>query len=68
MIKDKKAVGNARYEGTAVDMIAEIAKVANFTYTFNLVKGYGKKSHSGEWSGMVREIVDKVTYTCVDNY
>jgi len=49
-------------------MIAEIAKVANFTYTFNLVKGYGKKSHSGEWNGMVREIVDKVTYTCVDNY
>merc|ERR1719369_909670 len=53
--------GNDRYEGFCIDLILEIAKLKNFSVIFQLV-GDGKygspDSETGEWNGMIRELLD----------
>ncbi|CAH1800080.1 unnamed protein product [Owenia fusiformis] len=58
---DKKFVGNDRYEGFCVDLLAEIAKIVKFTYKIELVPDdtYGAPNDKGEWNGMVRQLIDK---------
>lgn len=54
--------GNDRFEGYCVDLVAEIAKLLHFNYTIKLVDDgqYGARDmSSGEWTGMVRELMDK---------
>ena len=56
--------GNDRYQGFCIDMLAEISHILNFDYTIRLVadKKYGSPDGpKGEWTGMVRELMDRVS-------
>lgn len=57
---DLLLAGNDLYEGFCVDLLKEIAEIAEFRYTLKLV-GDGKygSPEKGGWSGMVRELMDK---------
>lgn len=57
----EKLSGNDQFEGYAVDLIREIAKVLGFNYTIRLVPDgrYGSyNKDTGEWDGMVRELLE----------
>lgn len=57
-----KLSGNDQFEGYAVDLIREIAKVLGFNYTIRLVPDgrYGSfNKDTGEWDGMVRELLEQ---------
>ena len=53
---------NARYEGFCVDLLGEIAEIVGFKYEIELVPDgkYGAPDKDGKWTGMVREIIDRV--------
>ncbi|XP_025161130.1 glutamate receptor ionotropic, kainate 2 isoform X4 [Harpegnathos saltator] len=54
--------GNARYEGFCIDLLKEIARVVGFTYRIELVPDgkYGVYDYeTGEWNGIVRQLMDK---------
>ena len=55
-------IGNDRYEGFVVDLVAEISQLVGFTYQLQLVPD-GKYGHvvAGEWNGMIGELVNKVS-------
>ncbi|KAJ6215793.1 hypothetical protein RDWZM_010293 [Blomia tropicalis] len=61
MIKDSsfKRTGNDQFEGYAIDLIAELAKLLHFKYEFRLVKdsAYGRPDKNGIWSGMMGELI-----------
>ncbi|XP_038863454.1 probable glutamate receptor [Salvelinus namaycush] len=46
-------------EGYCIDLLAEIAKKLDFKYTVHLVKDgkYGQQDESGNWLGMIGEVV-----------
>jgi ionotropic kainate glutamate receptor 2 len=55
--------GNARYEGFCIDLLKEIAAMVGFEYRIELVPDgkYGVYDlESGEWNGIVRQLMDKV--------
>ena len=56
-------VGNARYEGFCVDMLNEIANIVGFRYSIELVPDgkYGAPDKEGNWNGMVRQLIDKLS-------
>ena len=57
--------GNERYEGFCVDLIREIAQRVGFNYTIRLAPEakYGISDPiTGEWNGIVRELMDRVEY------
>ena len=62
----KVRAGNDRFEGFAVDLIAEVAKMLNFDYDIYLVHDgkFGSKLADGNWNGMVGELLAGV---CVSN-
>ncbi|XP_066286133.1 glutamate receptor 4-like [Branchiostoma lanceolatum] len=52
---------NCQYEGYAVDMLEEIAKIVNFTYKIHIVADgvYGSENETtGKWNGMVGELIE----------
>lgn len=54
--------GDDRYEGFAVDLIAELAKELKFNYTF-IVQGdtnYGQKGKNGSWDGLIGRLLREV--------
>ncbi|XP_033607883.1 glutamate receptor ionotropic, kainate 1 isoform X10 [Cryptotermes secundus] len=54
--------GNARYEGFCIDLLKEIAAMVGFEYHIELVPDgkYGVYDlESGEWNGIVRQLMDK---------
>lgn len=56
--------GNARYEGFCIDLLEEIAGMVGFEYRIELVPDgkYGAIDlETGEWNGIVRQLMDKVT-------
>ena len=56
--------GNDRFEGYCVDLLREIATILEFNYSIKLVDDgqYGAPTGpNGEWTGMVKELIDKVT-------
>jgi len=55
----EKMVGNARFEGYALDMADELSKILGFNYTFKLVDDgkYGSFVN-GQWNGMLGEVAD----------
>ena len=60
---DQILTGNDRYEGFVFDIIDEISKMLGFHYIFNLVDDgrYGNRNQeTGEWNGMIRELLDGV--------
>lgn len=59
--------GNARYEGFCIDLLKEIARMVGFTYRIELVPDgkYGVYDYeTGEWNGIVRQLMDKVRCVC----
>lgn len=57
--------GNARYEGFCIDLLRAIARMVNFEYSIQLVPDgkYGVFDYeSGEWNGIVRQLMDKVRW------
>lgn len=61
---DKELVGNDRYEGYCLDLLKELSNILGFTYEVRLVADgkYGAQNDKGEWNGMVRELIDHVSY------
>lgn len=60
---DQLLTGNDRYEGFVFDIIDEISKMLGFHYIFKLVDDskYGNRNQeTGEWNGMIRELLDGV--------
>ena len=59
----KRTLGNGTtvYYGFLVDIVEELAKVANFTYSFYEVadNGYGY-IENGVWKGMIGDVLYKV--------
>ncbi|KAI5739282.1 hypothetical protein M8J77_017278 [Diaphorina citri] len=54
--------GNARYEGFCIDLLRAIAGMVGFEYSIQLVPDgkYGVFDYeSGEWNGIVRQLMDK---------
>ncbi|XP_006612268.1 glutamate receptor ionotropic, kainate 2-like isoform X4 [Apis dorsata] len=54
--------GNARYEGFCIDLLKEIAHMVGFGYRIELVPDgkYGVYNYeTGEWNGIVRQLMDK---------
>ncbi|CAG5127476.1 unnamed protein product [Candidula unifasciata] len=51
--------GNDRFEGFAVDLIEEVAKMLEFDYEIYLVHDgkFGSKMADGEWNGMLGELL-----------
>ena len=60
---DPSLTGNDRFEGYCWDLLHEISLIVNFNYTIKLVgdSKYGSKEDNGEWTGMVRELMDRVS-------
>lgn len=55
--------GNSRYEGFCIDLLKEIATMVGFEYRIELVPDgkYGVIDlETGEWNGIVRQLMDKV--------
>lgn len=55
--------GNERYEGFCIDLLKEIASMVGFEYRIELVPDnkYGVIDlETGEWNGIVRQLMDKV--------
>jgi len=56
--------GDARYEGFCIDLLKEIARIVGFAYRIELVPDgkYGVYDYeTGEWNGIVRQLMDKVS-------
>lgn len=61
---DKPLYGNDRFEGYCIDLLRELATILGFTYEIRLVEDgkYGAQDDtSGQWNGMVRELIDHVS-------
>lgn len=57
---------NDLYEGFCIDVLRLIAQMVGFQYNIKLVADgkYGLQDpETGEWNGIVRELIDKVTTT-----
>lgn len=64
---DKPLYGNDRFEGYCIDLLRELASILGFTYEVRLVEDgrYGAQDeNSGQWNGMVRELMDHVSRAC----
>lgn len=50
-------------EGFCIDLLSELSKMIGFRYTLQLVKDgrYGSLDASGNWNGMIGEIVRGVS-------
>uniref|UniRef100_A0ACB8EYK5 Glutamate receptor ionotropic, kainate 4 n=1 Tax=Sphaerodactylus townsendi TaxID=933632 RepID=A0ACB8EYK5_9SAUR len=55
--------GNDRYEGFCVDMLKELAEILHFNYKIHLVGDgvYGVPEANGTWTGMVGELIARVS-------
>jgi hypothetical protein len=62
--------GNSRYEGFCIDLLREIATMVGFEYRIELVPDgkYGVYDlETGEWNGIVRQLMDKVGFRNVSS-
>ncbi|XP_028173810.1 glutamate receptor ionotropic, kainate 3-like [Ostrinia furnacalis] len=50
-------VGNDRYEGFSIDLIAKIAEILGFSYEFEVEEDNGKIVN-GKWTGMPRKLMN----------
>lgn len=61
---DRNLTGNDRFEGFCIDLLRTIAELLGFNYDLYLVpdnKFGAENTSSGEWSGLVKEIIEKVS-------
>ncbi|GIY82175.1 glutamate receptor ionotropic, kainate 1 [Caerostris darwini] len=59
---DGNLTGNERFEGFCIDLLRTIAELLGFNYDLYLVpdnKFGAENTTSGEWSGLVKEIIEK---------
>ena len=58
----KVQMGNHKYEGFAIDLIKEVAKMLNFNYEIYLVHDgkFGSRNADGTWNGMIGELLSGV--------
>ncbi|XP_055939862.1 glutamate receptor ionotropic, kainate 2-like isoform X3 [Argiope bruennichi] len=59
---DRNLTGNDRFEGFCIDLLRTIAELLGFNYDLYLVpdnKFGAENTTSGEWSGLVKEIIEK---------
>jgi len=58
----KVRAGNDRFEGFAIDLIKEVAKMLKFDYQIYLVHDgmFGSKLVDGSWNGMIGELLSGV--------
>ena len=69
--EDKNLTGNARFEGFCIDLLKWIAGQVGFQYAIRLVPDhmYGVYDpETKEWNGIVRELMEKVTYNSYSTY
>ena len=62
--------GNDRYVGFCMDLIFEVSKVLGFNYTVTIVpdgSNGSKNKITGEWNGMVKELLDHVSKISFSN-
>ena len=63
-------IGNEQFEGFCVDLLAEIAEEVQFQYEIRLVPdgkyGAPDSEDANKWNGMVKELLDRVSYQCLD--
>ncbi|RZF41429.1 hypothetical protein LSTR_LSTR000143 [Laodelphax striatellus] len=62
MIKEGENTTSQKYEGFCIDLLREIANMVGFEYQIQLVPDgkYGVFDHeTGEWNGIVRQLMDK---------
>ena len=60
---EKNYTGNARFYGFCVDLLEAVAREVGFSYRLELVpdRKYGAKDpETGEWNGIVRELMRHV--------
>lgn len=64
---DKALVGNDRFEGFCIDLLKELASILGFTYEIRLVPDgkYGSQDEKGQWNGIIRELIEHVSYQLV---
>jgi ionotropic kainate glutamate receptor 2 len=63
MLKKGNHTGNDRFEGFCIELLQAIATYLGFQYELYFVpdgKFGAENTSSGEWNGLVREIIDKV--------
>lgn len=61
---DKPLYGNDRFEGYCIDLLRELSGILGFRYEVRLVEDgkYGALDEgTGQWNGMVRELMDHVS-------
>ena len=61
--ENKNLTGNDRFEGFCVELIRELAKLAGFHYEIKVSPSakYGiLNPDTGQWNGIVRELIDRV--------
>lgn len=56
-------IGNEQYEGFAIDLLEEIAKLLKFKYTIQIITGYENKKNNvtQKWEGMMGMILNDVS-------
>lgn len=66
MLKESQTqlYGNERFEGFAIDLIAELAAMENFNYTFHIredKQNGAKNIETGKWTGMIGDVMEGVS-------
>ena len=68
---EQNLTGNSRFEGFSVDLLKAIAAHVGFKYVLEVVPDgkYGVyDQESGEWNGVVRQLIDKVNNTFMTGF
>lgn len=64
MLKESQTqlYGNERFEGFAIDLIAELAAMENFNYTFIIREDSSNGALvNGKWGGMIGDVMNGVS-------
>jgi hypothetical protein len=65
MHHEKNYIGNSRFYGFCVDLLAAVAREVGFSYRLELVpdRKYGARDpETGEWNGIVNELMRHVRF------
>ena len=56
---------NERYEGFCIEILKALSDMYEFNYTIYQVADnkYGLPNEKGEWNGLVKELIDGVSFT-----
>ena len=55
-----KKDSEGQYEGFVVDLAEKIASIVGFNYTIMPTKAHGSVDKSGQWNGMIKELLEEV--------